>query len=474
MNTRSILHINTHDSAGGAAKVAWRLAEWQRARGDSARLLVGCKRDPQTPHSISFDPRPCPWRQSSCARNGELFYEYQGSHLLGPAVATHQFLHLHNLHGGYFNPFSMPLLANLRPTVWTLHDMQSLTGHCAHSFECERWATGCGECPHLDTEPALQVDRTSQLWREKAAIYQRSPVHLVVPSRWLLDKVQRSALRHLPVHLIPNGLDTEAFQPRDQIAARRRFGLPESAVVVGAVAHGGIVANPWKGWSFTRDVLATTLKRFPQVYYVNIGGEAGAAPPAHPRIRNIPQITDEVELSQAYSALDLFLYTPAADNCPLVVLEALACGVPLATFDTGGTAELARDGREALVAPRGDTAALAARVQRLIEDRALRQRLGAQARQTAVQRFDREVIRVWYDAVYDTARSQFERRAPGCPPDLREYVPEVIRTSEYRQGVEFLASAQLATRLEPPTVTVPKPAPATPPMQAPPAIKTPR
>jgi hypothetical protein len=214
MNTRSILHINTHDSAGGAAKVAWRLAGWQRARGDSAGLLVGCKRDLETPHSISFDPRPCPWRQGSCARNGELFYEYQGSHLLGPAAATHQFLHLHNLHGGYFNPFSMPLLANLRPTVWTLHDMQPLTGHCAHSFQCERWATGCGECPHLDTEPALQVDRTSQLWREKAAIYQRSPVQLVVPSRWLLEKVQRSVLGQLPVHLIPNGLDPEAFQPR--------------------------------------------------------------------------------------------------------------------------------------------------------------------------------------------------------------------------------------------------------------------
>jgi len=156
------------------------------------------------------------------------------------------------------------------------------------------------------------------------------------------------------------------------------------------------------------------------------------------------------------------------------VLEALACGVPLATFDTGGTAELARDGREALVARLGDTEALAARVQRLIEDRALRQRLGAQARQTAVQRFDREVIRAWYDAVYDTARSQFERRAPGRPQDLWEYVPEVIRTSEYRQGVDYLASAQPATRPEPPAVTVPSPAPAPPPVPAPPAIKAPR
>ncbi len=436
MSARSILHINTHDSAGGAAKVASRLAEWQRAQGDSAGLLVGYKTDARTRHSTPFDPRPCPQLQGSCAQEGELFYEFQGSHLLGPAVATQEFLHLHNLHGGYFNPFSIPLLANLRPTLWTLHDMQPLTGHCAHSFECERWAAGCGECPHLDTEPALRVDRTNQLWREKQAIYQRSPLQLVVPSRWLLNKVEQSMLRHLPVHLIPNGLDTAVFKPRDRTEARRRFSLPESALVVGAVAHGGVVANQWKGWSFTREVLETTLSRFPDVYYANIGGEG---PSTHPRIRNIPRIEDEAELSLAYSALDLFLYTPTADNCPLVVLESLASGVPVATFDTGGTAELARDGHEGLVAPCHDTAALAERVFRLIEDGSLRRRLAAQARQTAVTRFDRKVIAQRYDAVYDAARSCFERRPAGCPQDLWEYVPEVIRTSEYRQGVECLA-----------------------------------
>ena len=143
-------------------------------------------------------------------------------------------------------------------------------------------------------------------------------------------------LRHLPAHLQPNGLDTAVFKPRDRTEARRRFSLPESALVVGAVAHGGVVANQWKGWSFTREVLETTLSRFPDVYYANIGGEG---PSTHPRIRNIPRIEDEAELSLAYSALDLFLYTPTADNCPLVILESLASGVPVATFDTGGTAE---------------------------------------------------------------------------------------------------------------------------------------
>src|SRR3990172_6801419 len=58
-------------------------------------------------------------------------------------------LHLHNLHGGYFDLRALPALTARVPAVLSLHDAWLLSGHCAHSFDCGRWETGCGECPAL-------------------------------------------------------------------------------------------------------------------------------------------------------------------------------------------------------------------------------------------------------------------------------------------------------------------------------------
>lgn len=429
----SILHVNTHDVAGGAAKVASRLGTWQRKRGHRSRLLAGHKLDETGSHSLAFDVLRDPALEAACAERGELFYDVRGSHLLGPAVEAHDVLHLHNLHGGYFNPFSLPLLAGLRPTVWTLHDMQALTGHCAHSFACDRWEHGCGACPHLEIEPALRVDRTAELWREKREIYLRSRVHLVVPSRWLLDKVARSPLQHLPVELIHNGVDTEVFTPRPRAEARQRLGLPADAILVGTVAQGG-VTNHWKGWPESEAVLREVLSRDPRVHFVSVGGGDATLE----RFHGLGHVDDENELAWAYSALDLFLYTPKADNCPLVVLEALACGIPLATFGTGGVPELVRHGMDGLVVDPDDTASLTQSVLRLVADAPLREMLAQQARLGAAQRFSMDQVTSRYDAVYETACRQFEHRPRPSRAELIDMAPPSVRTPEYLAGIEHL------------------------------------
>ena len=96
-------------------------------------------------------------------------------------------LHLHNLHGGYFDLRVLPELSARQPTVVTMHDEWLYTGHCAYTLDSERWLEGCGSCPHLDSYPALRVDGTAENWRRKAALYKRSRLHVVCPSEWLLD-----------------------------------------------------------------------------------------------------------------------------------------------------------------------------------------------------------------------------------------------------------------------------------------------
>ncbi|HTP65600.1 MAG TPA: glycosyltransferase, partial [Geobacteraceae bacterium] len=232
-NKFSIVHINTHDAAGGAAKVAWRLAEAQRAGGHESRMVVGFKKE-KSEYSAAFDAAPNAAIAEECRHSGRLYYEYQGSHALAahPWVEPADLLHLHNLHGDYFNPFSLSSLSRTKPLVWTLHDMQALTGHCAHSFECERWRTGCGQCPHLDTDPAIPVDSSAQLWRDKKSIYARSRLHIVTPSRWLKEKVEGGILKEQPVTLIHNGVDTRIFKAWRNTQIRRGLGIPDAAVLV--------------------------------------------------------------------------------------------------------------------------------------------------------------------------------------------------------------------------------------------------
>ncbi len=59
--------------------------------------------------------------------------------------------------------------------VLTLHDPWPLTGHCAYFLDCERWRTGCGSCPHLDTPPAMRRDNTHLNWTRKKRIYPAVP-----------------------------------------------------------------------------------------------------------------------------------------------------------------------------------------------------------------------------------------------------------------------------------------------------------
>jgi hypothetical protein len=80
-------------------------------------------------------------------------------------------VHLHGTHG-WFNYLAIPGLAREKPVVFTLHDMWPMTGHCCNSLDCDRWAKGCGNCPHLDTHPPVKRDNTALEWKLKARVYE--------------------------------------------------------------------------------------------------------------------------------------------------------------------------------------------------------------------------------------------------------------------------------------------------------------
>lgn len=340
----NVLHINTLDVQGGAAKVAFRLQGLLKRCGYQSRSLVSqaLSNDEYVEtldviHSI----KQRLLRQAEQDLGWLDFFHLASLRIKDLDIFKQaDVVHLHNLHGYYFSPFALPELTALKPTVWTLHDMQAITGHCAHSFDCDRWLTGCGNCPDLNIYPAISKDTSAFLWETKKKIYANSYLTIVCPSKWLKDKVDRSILGNKDVRLIYNGIDNSVFRALDKRVARAELNLPQDKKILLFNAHGG-TDNYWKGGSYVNEAFLYLRDR-QDVLFLNAGVKQSSAKVHDESWADIPYTSDETILAKYYAAADLFIYPSLADNCPLVVLESMACGTPVVAFNTGGIPELVK------------------------------------------------------------------------------------------------------------------------------------
>lgn len=127
-------------------------------------------------------------------------------------------LHFHNLHNSYLN---LPMLFDYVrkhhiKVIWTLHDCWSFTGHCPYFtlVGCNKWKTGCGNCPQLSVYPKARIDKTHEMWLKKKKWFSGvEDLTLVTPSEWLAGLVKQSFLSEYPVKVINNGIDLNVFKP---------------------------------------------------------------------------------------------------------------------------------------------------------------------------------------------------------------------------------------------------------------------
>jgi len=438
-----ITQVSASDTGGGAERVAADLHRGCLGRGLQSLLAVGFRFD-DVPESLEIpnDAERSSWARAflrlqpdlpgahgqlsirqvfvrralkslaepSRARRRALGYEdfdYPGTkRLLDLGGEQRDVLHLHNLHGGYFDLRCLPWLTQQVPTVVTLHDTWLTSGHCAYMLECERWRTGCGHCPHLDTHPAVPRDKTAENWAFKRDILQRSRVHVVGPSRWILDKAADSILADATINarLIPNGVDQTVFAPADKTAARLALGLPVESLIL--VFSGAARNSPYKDSATLSAALPEIVRRVAprEVLLLSLGARVNASPVPGARVVSVPFLDDPGDVARYLQAADLALHTAHAENHPLAILEAQSCGLPVVASNVGGVPETLVDGETGLLVPPDDPGALAQEASGLLFDDPRRESMGRAALAHASGRFglDRmvdEYVRLYQELV---------------------------------------------------------------------------
>ncbi len=425
----NILHINTHPAGGGAARSTELLTTWQRKKGMNTSTLAS-ENNEKVPFVHIFDSKRQRHLIAQCTEQGLQYYDFHGSHELTdrPEVLEADLVHFQNLHGDYFNPFSLIPLSYKKPTVWTLRDMQAITGHCAHSMECGKWEYGCGECPDLAVYPGIKVDNTKGIWRDKSYIYDNSLLNIVCPSFWLGDKVSKSVLKNQPLTVIYNGVDTEVFYPRNRDQVRQALGISEDTYVFGVVAHCGM-SNTWKGGIYLKEAIPAIRSALGEkCLFISVGNnEINTPTMGNDGILYIPSIEKQVDMAGMYSAFDCFLYTTIADTAPLVVIESIACGVPVVSFATGGVPEIARHGYEGLIVPYKDTHALVQAAIELVRSPDKQSNFKRSCRERGERIFSITRAVEEYTALYEAVISKHALRKEKFAAINLNDIPEIVR-----------------------------------------------
>ena len=333
-----ILQINTADTKGGAGKVAYRLQKELNKQGHHSSLLVSRKYAKDDKNVILIRPENNLRRRFLKKLTYYLANDldfFPADHILKmPEFKNADIVHCHNLHTNYFNLSMLEKISKIKPVVWTFHDMWPITAHCGHSFN-DDVKNGFFVCPSMDIYPPIAWHNEKYLESKKRKVYENSNFHIVVPSLWLKNKVEKSLLASKPITLIYNGIDTNIFRPLDKKECQQKLNLPQDKKIVLFLAKRG-QSNPWKGGSYADDAIDAVKDR-DDIFILDIGGDENKTIGNR---RFVSFVNDENTLAKYYSASDLLLYPSLADNCPLVALEAQACGLPIISFKTGGIPEI--------------------------------------------------------------------------------------------------------------------------------------
>lgn len=421
---------------GGAGIAASRLKEGLRRFGIDAKT-VSFSQGPQDSHYQTELP---PEAQAIYKNCFDLWRKGGGNTLFSssyPSLSLHQLSFLKhfdiiNLHWiqTMLSNEAIAYISRLGPpVVWTLHDMNAFTGGCHYSAGCHEYAIDCAHCPQVadgfKSYPSSVLDVKRKYWMDDIVV--------VTPSRWLADCARESQVfGSNPISVIPNGLDTDIFRPRDRRKARLQLGLPEDKLIMLFTCQSHKERR--KGFAELIDMTAHIKASQKNVHLIMFGSISEEIEQLGLPFTALGHVHSNELLSLGYSAADVLVMPTLEDNLPNIILESAACGTPIVAFDSGGVSDAVVNHSTGYLVPRGKSDELAK-----FALQAAGEEWTARCRNYATRHFSLDVQSRAYSDLFHVLISKNNNFKP-------RYLPEIF--NEMRNNFDRLINPQLRNKPE--------------------------
>ena len=413
--------INTSDSGGGAAEACMRLLKALQQSNVDVTMLVQHKQCPEeqvyTIERTALDKLRSKFnffyeRLPFIAfheRDKSVRFAFSTANA-GTDISTEQvikdadIIHLHWTNSGFLSVNDLKkLIALNKPIVWTLHDMWAFTGGCHYSGSCNHFINQCGNCYYLRQPADNDISHDGWL-RKKDMLSRADNISFVTCSNWLAGVALKSSLLETKsVQAIPNPIDTTIFSPQDKAAARAKWGIDPSAKVI--LFGAANINDKRKGIIYLVAALQHLKDHYPQagqieivIFGKNKHFDTNVLPfPVH----SLSTITNAADLAALYSLADVFVSPSIQDNLPNMIMEAMACGTPVAAFNTGGIPDLIDHQQNGYLAEFESPTDLAAGINQLLNP-ANAEEMSAAARDKVLRDFNNVKVAGQYVQLYQS------------------------------------------------------------------------
>jgi glycosyltransferase involved in cell wall biosynthesis len=350
----------------------------------------------------------------------------RGGEIFSPAVAPINLLrftqeyrpdvvHLHWIADGFIGIESLSALTT--PIVWTNHDMWPFTGGCHYSGSCKRYEVACGNCPSLAS--THEGDLSHWTHQRKMRNWSNLSLTVVSPSKWLAACAASSSLfSRVPIHVIPNCLDTKVFYPRDKDLARKALGLCPTGKII-LFGAGRSTEDPRKGFPQLLGALRIFIESkgvgAQEIALVIYGADhvaTGSDAIIPCRHHFLGSIANDQVMAQLYASADVFVAPSLQDNLPNTVMEALSCGTPVVAFRVGGIIDMVDHLQNGYLADVGDVTDLATGISYVLDDEERHARMQATARRKVINTFSEAIVA---EAHYRLYSALVAKRQPSTP-----------------------------------------------------------
>ena len=413
-----VLFVNTNENYGGAARAANRIMRGVQQNGVEVQMFVKNRSSrvedvismwhfvPSNPifkaldwiaQKVKNQWYHYKWHPYKHSKQKVFLSDLRSMRIYGALQKIdYDIVHLHWINNRFLDIRELAKIK--KPIVWTLHDSWPFTGICHVPYECKQYENHCGVCPMLGSMNG--EDLAYEVFEKKMDAYNDLNLHIVTPSRWLGENVKRSALLgRFPVHVIPNCIDTDLFQPMDKSDARKVLGLESDKkyLLFGAM-HA--MEDPNKGFTYLKEAIMQILNTDTELLvYGTYEDMRRYNLPLN--ARSLGYIGNDKMMVLLYNAAEVTIVPSLSENLSNTIMESLSCGTPVVAFNIGGNSDMIEHKQNGYLAAERDSEDLAKGIEWCLDNNKDGS-LSQAAREKVMQNYTINIVSKQYKRLYES------------------------------------------------------------------------